>query len=290
MKISSSIMCWNESKTIDLALKSLVGFADEVMVTDTGSIDGTQKLAEEWMQILDLSGEVRTIKPKGGDDLMNVRLAAWMACSGDWVLMHDAQLVLSNALKDEMKHHAKNYGKYSLDVKSLNLMGDYEHFFSNRQFMAYHRIFSQRNHEYEFAYKTRPHFIGAHRPATHHAFNLSRVRPAWRSWYRGEPFDRRSYKTGQKVGAGNYNRQYQWLKTSEDQSLIEHTERTEGLSLEDVREIAPSWYLRQLQTEATPLPPSLRSTLAEVLKKELENPRYKLEKSNGEIYGRWPEL
>ena len=290
MKISSSIMAWNEANTIDLALKSITGFADEVIIYDTGSFDGTPKIAREWLQKLNLSGEVKQVTLKSGKDIMNIRLAAWQACTSKWVLMQDGQLVLSEALKRELKRHAKKRPRRSCSVKSLNLMGDYLHYFANRPFMAYHKIFAKKDRPYRMAFKTRPHFKGKNVPAKNYAFNLSRVRPAWRSWYRGELFDRRVYNPKPQAWINEYNRQYKWLTSGVGSSLVEYVEKVEGLSLEDVRRIAPKWYLRQLKLEATPLKPAFRKNLAEVLKQELENPRYRLKKRRGKIIGRWPEL
>ena len=96
-------------------------------------------------------------------------------------------------------------------------MGDYEHCFDNLKFMAPHRILVRR--------KARWH-LGVDRltikmpqiDAENWAVNLSRVRPAWRCWYRGEPFDREHYtpKGTTKEAKGHmheWNRQWQWQKT-----------------------------------------------------------------------------
>ena len=98
----------------------------------------------------------------------------------------------------------------------------------------------------------------------------------WRFYEKNTPQDLGSVLLGKPCGVGS--------------SLVEYVEKVEGLSLEDVRRIAPKWYLRQLKLEATPLKPAFRKNLAEVLKQELENPRYRLKKRRGKIIGRWPEL
>jgi len=39
------MIAWNEAETIDLAIKSVAGFVDEVVIADNGSFDGTQEIA-----------------------------------------------------------------------------------------------------------------------------------------------------------------------------------------------------------------------------------------------------
>lgn len=287
MKISSSIICWNEVQTIDLTLKSIKGFADEVIIIDTGSFDGTVKKAREWIAKLDLNGRVESIRIK---QLVDARLKAFKLCKGDWVLMQDANLVLSNSLKKEMLGHIRRGSNVACNIKSLNLMGDYEHYFSNLPFMAPHRIFVKRSLAKWALDVDRPHFSGSAVNLSNWAVNLSRVRPAWRCWYRGEPFDRRYYKEGNRNWAGKTNTQRQWMNSNRYYSIVEYIEAEKGLTLEDANRIAPSWYLKQLQIEAKPLKPELRSHLPETIKQELKNPRYKLIKKNGKIIGRQPSL
>lgn len=286
MKISSSMICWNERFTIDLSLKSLVGFIDEVIIYDTGSVDGTPKTAREHIDKLGLSGEVKNIKTT---NLREARLKSFHDCSGDWIIMQDAQLVFGDSLKREMTKHIKRHPQEIFSVKSLNLMGDYEHYFANRPFMAPHRIFVKRDTKYSLK-ASRPHFLGPSRASAFWAVNLSRVRPAWRSWYRGEPFDRRQYVSNGRQWASKYNRQRQFMQQRKYHTPIEYIKTVEGLDLEDVKEIAPQWYLRQLQMEATPLSEDMISGLPEVILEEQKNPRYKLLYENDKIVGRWPEL
>lgn len=280
------MISWCESRTIDLSLKSLVDFVDEVIIYDTGSIDDTPKIAREWIDKLGLSGEVKSIKT---NNLREARLKSFHDCSGDWIIMQDAQLVFSNRLKKDMIDHVKRHPQQLLAIKSLNLMGDYQHYFENRPFMAPHRVFVKRNTKYSLK-ASRPHFEGAFRAPMSWAVNLSRVRPAWRSWYRGEPFDRRQYTSGGHQWASKYNRQRQFMQTRRYQTPIEYVKAVEGLDLEDVKKIAPQWYLRQLRTEATPLSEDMISGLPEVILEEQKNPRYRLLYKNGEVVGRWPEL
>lgn len=292
LRISSSMICWNEAQTIDLALKSIANFIDEVIILDTGSTDGTQKIAQECIDTLDLSGYVRQIRV---NQLGQARLKGYELCDGDWVLMQDANLILSNALKAEIRNHVNSY-KQRRDanvgrIHSLNLMGDYEHYFANQPFMAPHRVFVRADEAKWRLATDRPKFGGRMITFNNWAVNLSRVRPAWRYWYRGEQFDRRYHTKGRGDDFINRaNIQRRWQDSGKYYSIPEYVEKEMEITLDDVERIAPNWFLTQLQLEAAPLTPEMRMGLPEVINKELKSPRYRLVYEGGKIIGRWPDL
>lgn len=291
MLISCAMISWNESKTIDLALQSIKGLVDEVIIADNGSFDGTQEIARKCMEELGLHGQVIDVKAKS---LGQVRLASYNLCKGPWILLIDSNLVLSKAVRSAFLRMSKRNKNKIGCIRSLNLMGDYEHYFSGRPFHAYHPTF--------FGKGVMP-FSDLDRPTVNDrnklkmiepwAVNLSRVRPAWRSWYRGEPFDKRYYRRGKKKNKRKRtptNRQGLWKRAKKHSSLIEFVKTTEGLSLTDVKRIAPEWYLQELRTYARPLKPNMTKKLPAVIKEELKNPRYRLIKKDNRIVGRWPDL
>jgi len=289
-QLSSGMICWNEAQTIDLALKSISNFVDEVIIIDTGSFDGTQKIARETIDNLNLSGQIKEVTIT---KLFDARLKAFQLCDGDWMLMQDSNLVLSNALKQEMLGHIKRSNALGC-VKSLNLMGDYEHLFGNRPFMAPHDILIKLEKATWDESADRPHFIGTVKTLSNWAVNLSRVRPAWRYWLRGEQFDRRAYNdVARRHSDGHknkFNTQYSWQRLDKYTSPLEYIEVTKGMTLNDVKQVAPAWFLKQLRLEARHLVPAYRQDLPEVIQDELKNPRYKLIYENNKITGRWPEL
>jgi len=286
MKISSSMISWNEAQTIDLTLKSLVRFVDEVVIVDTGSFDGTQRIAQETMETLDLSGQIKQVKVT---KLVDARMKSFLLCDGDWILMQDSNIVLSNALKQEMLKHMNSSKDVGI-IRSLNLMGDYCHFFKNLPFMAGHRIFVKRKLARWDKNVDRPKFMGIGKLYENWAVNLSRVRPAWRSFYRGEPFNSQHFKKGDKKHYLETNYMARWQAMDKYYSMVDFLAKEEGKSLEDVKRIAPKWYLRQLQLEAILLTEEFRQGLPEVIVEELKNPRYRLIKLGGKIIDREPEL
>ncbi len=285
------MIAWNEEKTIDLALKSIAGFADEVIIIDTGSFDNTIAVAREWMEKLGLGGKVEKARVTY---LADARLASFRLCRNEWVLLLDSNLVLSDALKEEILAHMNDHPTESLGITSLNLMGDYEHSFSDLAFHAPHRVLGKRSANW-FLATDRLMLNMPQIDAENWAVNLSRVRPAWRSWYRGEPFGPKHYfPMGTRRGAKGHmhkgNRQWQWQKTKKYHSIREHVKATMGLTLKDVQRIAPAWYLKELQRAARPITELMRQGLPEVIVEELKSPRYKLIKNKNRIVGRWPQL
>ena len=90
--LSVVILAKNENDRLGPALES-VAFADEVVVADTGSTDGTQDLAR-------LAGA--RVVPIGWDGFVASRNRALAEARHDWVLVLDADERISPALRDEM--------------------------------------------------------------------------------------------------------------------------------------------------------------------------------------------
>lgn len=88
--LSAFIICQNESDRIERCLASLQGWADQIVVLDSGSTDGTQDIVRRYTPLL-----VETDWPGYGPQ----RNRALAHCSHDWVLSIDADEWLSDELK-----------------------------------------------------------------------------------------------------------------------------------------------------------------------------------------------
>jgi glycosyltransferase involved in cell wall biosynthesis len=283
------MISWNEAKTIDLSLKSLKGFVDEVIIADNGSFDGTQEIAREQLEKLKLEGKVIDVK---ATTLGKGRLASIKECRGNWILLIDSNLVLSNALKRELRKVQKSAVNVGC-IKSLNLMGDYEHYFTPLPFHAHHISFFNRNSVRWRDARDRPVLKKQSKRISIQpwAVNLSRVRPAWRIWYRGEAFDPRFYKPKTRhAWRTETNRQDKWITAERYSSIVEYVKTEERKTLQDVKKIAPEWYLNQLNLYSKPLKSEFMKEIPEVIKTEQNNPRYKLIYEDNKIVGRRPEL
>jgi len=280
--ISCRMIAWNEADTIDLSLASLKGFADEVYLVDTGSFDGTQEVARKQFNRLGLNGTIKEVKVKC---LQEARFESLQPQTGDWILILDANQVLSENLKKALKDHAKTGSGSVCGFRSLNLIGDYEHYFRNMPFMNWHMAFFERTEKLVTpnGFLDRPRFKAKTVTTEHWAANLSRVRPAWRSWYRGEPFDSRYFKKGQKTISMETSYMDRWSKAKKYTSIIDFVEAEEKLSLDDVKRIAPAWYLEQLQRDAVKLTPEMRRDMPGVIKAQWRKPRYQIAYHQGKI-------
>ena len=252
------------------------------MIADTGSFDGTIDKARQCLDQLNLSGEVISITIRSLDQ---ARQAAVEKCTHPWIQLLDANLVLSEALKKELRQTLEK-GRAGT-VRSFNLAGDYEHYFTPLPFHAHHSVLFRRD---TFRWRDNwdyPLPVSGRVALKHWAVNLSRVRPAWRYWLRGEPFKPETGREWMTPG----NRQSRWQYSgSRYTSLLEYVEAEEGLSLDDVKRVALGWFLDLLRRYAAPLKEKHRLGLPEVIREEQKNPRYRLVYEEGEIVGRWPEL
>lgn len=282
--ISVALISWNEKQTLDLCLKSLVDFADEIILVDTGSFDGTIKKAKRFYENMGITGKIIEEQTRS---LGEARFIAVKNCTSNWILLSDSNMVYGDNIKNDFKKLIQIERRGGM--ASLNLMGDYSHVFSPKPMNAHHLTLFRKDDIRWGNMVDRPTSKNKQmRKLKSWAVNLSRVRPAWRYWYRGEPFDP-SYRdeSGWKTSS---NRQYHWTKKVQYKSLMEYVEHEENLTLEQVKEAAPQWMLGMLQNHAKPLSDEQQYMLPEVIKEEQKNPRYKLVYEGDKIIGREPSL
>ncbi len=82
MRLSLAMIVKNETATLEHCLRSVQGLVDEMVILDTGSTDGTPELAR--------SLGARVMPFAWVDDFSAARNAALEACTGDWILVLDA--------------------------------------------------------------------------------------------------------------------------------------------------------------------------------------------------------
>ena len=94
MKLSVYIITFNEEKRLGKTLAAAKKVADEIIVVDSGSTDSTVKIADKY--------GANVIFHKW-EDYCKQKSFAENKCTHDWVLMLDADEVLSPNLIDEIK-------------------------------------------------------------------------------------------------------------------------------------------------------------------------------------------
>lgn len=99
MMISVVLAVFNEEKTLEQCLQSVVGFADEIVLVDGGSTDKTLEIAQRFHAKI-----IRTTNPP----MFHInKQKAIDAAQGEWILALDADEVVSAALAKEIQNIAR---------------------------------------------------------------------------------------------------------------------------------------------------------------------------------------
>ncbi len=92
--ISVAIAVYNEAANLDACLSSVGGLADEIVVVDGGSTDGTVEIAKKFTSKI-----IRTDNPP----IFHInKQKALDACTGDWILQLDADEIIPEILRNEI--------------------------------------------------------------------------------------------------------------------------------------------------------------------------------------------
>ena len=103
MKISVYIITLNEEKRLNNTLQAVSQVADEIIVVDSGSTDKTEEIAKKY--------NTKFIFHKW-ISYCDQKYFAQEQCENDWVLMVDADEVLSQELINEIKNFKENNNDY----------------------------------------------------------------------------------------------------------------------------------------------------------------------------------
>ena len=117
LSLSVVILTKNEEKNIEECLKSVYGWADEVIVADDESMDRTREIA---------SGYACKILIRNMDVEGRQRNWAYAQASNIWVLSLDADEIVTPALKGEIEKVLKSNPKENgFTIPRRNYIGDY---------------------------------------------------------------------------------------------------------------------------------------------------------------------
>ncbi|MEZ9945051.1 glycosyltransferase family 2 protein [Vibrio breoganii] len=98
--LSALIICKDEEDRIRPCFESLEGFADEIIVFDSGSTDKTVEIAKQY------TDKVWITDDWPGDGFQKARALEKASC--DWVLIIDADEWLDSEMKDEIRAQLSN--------------------------------------------------------------------------------------------------------------------------------------------------------------------------------------
>lgn len=113
MKLSVYIVTLNEEKRLARTLKAAAKVADEIVVVDSGSTDSTVKIADKYGAKVFFNKWESYCKQKS---------YAENKCSFDWVLMIDADEVLSPELIEEIldwKRKTPEFQAYNVKIRNM---------------------------------------------------------------------------------------------------------------------------------------------------------------------------
>lgn len=111
MRVSLAMIVKNEEHNIQRCLESVKGVVDEMIVIDTGSTDNTKTYAENLgANVFDFIWE---------DDFSKARNFSLDNCSGDWILVLDADEYLSKNYKNVLQNFIRKGNKIGrINIKS----------------------------------------------------------------------------------------------------------------------------------------------------------------------------
>ena len=100
MKLTVTIITFNEEKNIKRCLSSVKGLADEIILVDSGSTDKTLEIAEGF--------GAKIYKRKFDSDFSAQKNYAASKANGEWLFSLDADEIVPDALAKEIKEAIKN--------------------------------------------------------------------------------------------------------------------------------------------------------------------------------------
>lgn len=138
MKIVVAVRCLNEVKNIDRFMKGY-DFADQIVVSDGGSTDGSLELLGRYSKIQLLNfGAGETIDGhfwNGDADHMNFVLGAAKKLEPDWLIFDDMDCCPNHLLRDGARAVLEGSPRPQVNVFRLYLWGDDQYFpHMNRDF------------------------------------------------------------------------------------------------------------------------------------------------------------
>ena len=117
--VSACLIVKNEEETLGACLRSLEGFADEIVIYDTGSTDGTVELARGLGAVV--------YEGYWDDDFARARNAALEHCSGQWIAWLDADETLETddpaGLRNLLAQTRPGIDSWSVRIQNLTGAG-----------------------------------------------------------------------------------------------------------------------------------------------------------------------
>ena len=116
IKISCAMIVKNEERTLKRCLESIKDSVDEIVVIDTGSTDNTKAIARAFTD--------KVFEYKWMDDFSDARNYALTFCTGDWIIVIDADEYVENSIRslitDFISNNPNAVGKIAQINETIN--------------------------------------------------------------------------------------------------------------------------------------------------------------------------
>lgn len=125
MKISVAMIVLNEAENIGRALQSC-DFADEIVIVDGGSTDGTlQRVAQYEDQT-----KLKVVRHPWENDFGRQRNVSFKECTGDWIIRLDADEIFGIRLRSSISLFLAELPQecLSIRIRQNNLIEDVHHY------------------------------------------------------------------------------------------------------------------------------------------------------------------
>ena len=275
--ISVFVRARNEKDWVDISLKSIKHIADEVVVVDNGSTDGTY---EKLLEIQDANPNLVRLWSRPDLDICSLSTFALKQTKFRWVFRWDADMVAHTSgeynianLRDRLlKLDPRRY--FVIYLRHVNLAGDLLHQDSREMVHI---------EEYIYTFSEKVRYL---HPGRFEAVKFPKYyRPLF--WY--EPY---SFHVNVKPARRMLLRHFweDWMELKdyrryprlEDYVKEKMEEEFETKSWEEAQEIC----FQKVCKDYVPYNPDLFGPYPDLLKPHLESPKYSLKYKDGKIVGR----
>ena len=115
MKLSAAVITYNEEQNIVRFLKSVSSIADEIIVVDSFSQDKTKEIAENFPKVKFIQNRFEGYGPQKNFAIDH--------CSGEWILLLDADEIPDNRALQSIKKIVKNEsGFFVYNIELINIL------------------------------------------------------------------------------------------------------------------------------------------------------------------------
>lgn len=137
--LSLCMIVKNEEETLELCLKSVENYVDEIIIVDTGSLDNTKQIALKYTD--------KVYDFKWCNDFAKARNFSISKASNEWILVLDADEVIKHFNINSINKFCDQYDAYVGRIKRINI---YEDKYGEKKYIErVNRVFNKNYFQYD---------------------------------------------------------------------------------------------------------------------------------------------